>query len=287
MLMLASTSLAVPLNTAHRHQHGDASRFNLVHLSKPSGVRVPSQSSKVTCNLHSRHEEGSETTAQGLKPTRRDACTATALALGSLLLETPEARAVQGMTAGRVPGLTPPDENGLQVYTRPAGKSGGHGVGWSEIPPYSFTVPEGWREIATSIADLGGTEVDLRFTEESTGDLAVVVAPVLRFIDVGFNASITIEEIGTPSKVIKAFGPEITGHTIEDEDITAMEQFVDPASGLTYYTYDLKPHMLVAAAAYKNRLYIMTVRSNSAQWRKSKGSIASIRDSFRVAVGEA
>ena len=32
------------------------------------------------------------------------------------------------------------DANGYRTYTRPAGKQGGHGVGWSEIPPYQFKV---------------------------------------------------------------------------------------------------------------------------------------------------
>lgn len=50
------------------------------------------------------------------------------------------------------------DANGFYTYTRPEGKSGGHGVGWSEIPRYSFKVPEGWQETPVSIADLGGTE---------------------------------------------------------------------------------------------------------------------------------
>jgi hypothetical protein len=32
-----------------------------------------------------------------------------------------------------------------------------------------------------SIADLGGTEIDLRFSNQKEGNLSVVVAPVLRF----------------------------------------------------------------------------------------------------------
>jgi hypothetical protein len=57
-------------------------------------------------------------------------------------------------------GLNPePDANGYFTYTRPEGKSGGHGVGWSEVPRYTFKVPEGWQETPVSIADLGGTEV--------------------------------------------------------------------------------------------------------------------------------
>ena len=36
-----------------------------------------------------------------------------------------------------------------------------------------------------SIADLGGAEVDLRFTNKDEGDVSVVVAPVARFADIG------------------------------------------------------------------------------------------------------
>lgn len=51
------------------------------------------------------------------------------------------------------------DAEGFRSYQRPEGKSGGHGVGWSEIPRYSFRLPDGWEETPVSIADLGGTEV--------------------------------------------------------------------------------------------------------------------------------
>ena len=61
------------------------------------------------------------------------------LAAGAVLLagasSSGEAHAVQGLTAGRIPGLGPdPEMEGMNLYQRPAGKSGGHGVGWSEIP---------------------------------------------------------------------------------------------------------------------------------------------------------
>lgn len=71
-----------------------------------------------------------------------------------------EAQAVQGLTAGRIPGLSPdPELPNVQVYVRPDGKSGGHGVGWSEIPQYQFRVPETWGEVPVSIADLGGANL--------------------------------------------------------------------------------------------------------------------------------
>ena len=37
---------------------------------------------------------------------------------------------------------------GLRTYRRPDGKSGGHGVGWSPMAPYSFKVPQDWEEVS-------------------------------------------------------------------------------------------------------------------------------------------
>lgn len=38
-------------------------------------------------------------------------------------------------------------QTGWRTYRRPDEKSGGHGVGWSPIIPYSFAVPDGWEEV--------------------------------------------------------------------------------------------------------------------------------------------
>jgi len=66
-----------------------------------------------------------------------------------------------------------PDADGYYTYLRPDGKSGGHGVGWSEIPKYSFKVPAGWEEVPVSIADLGGTEVCLSLGCPSCHDVSL------------------------------------------------------------------------------------------------------------------
>ena len=64
------------------------------------------------------------------------------------------------LTAPQISGVSKAvDADGYYTYTRPEGKQGGHGVGWSELPRYAFKVPPGWSEKAVSIADLGGTEV--------------------------------------------------------------------------------------------------------------------------------
>ncbi|KAL8459358.1 hypothetical protein ACS0TY_036735 [Phlomoides rotata] len=185
----------------------------------------------------------------------------------------------QGLLAGRVPGLSEPNEQGWRTYTRPEDKSGGHGVGWSPIIPYKFSVPEDWDEVPVSIADLGGTEIDLRFASPKEGRLSVIVAPVLRFADdIGDNA--TIERIGTPEKVINAFGPEVIGENVEGKVLSSE---VAEHSGRKYYQFELEPpHVLITATAAGNRLYLFNVTGKGLQWKKHYKDLKRIADSFRV-----
>ena len=73
-----------------------------------------------------------------------------------------------------------------------------------------------------------------------------------------------------------------TGTTLEEEDITRMEIVKYPDSPLSYYIYDLKPHYLISATAYRNRLFVQTIRASSVQWRKAGAKLQVSRDSFRV-----
>ncbi|XP_020592306.1 psbP domain-containing protein 4, chloroplastic [Phalaenopsis equestris] len=184
----------------------------------------------------------------------------------------------QGLLAGRIPGLSDPDERGWRTYRRPDDKSGGHGVGWSPIIPYLFKVPDGWEEVPVSIADLGGTEIDLRFSNSQEGRLFVIVAPVLRFADLKGDA--TIEKIGPPEKVIYAFGPEIIGENVEGKVLNTQ---VDEHSGRTYYQFELEPpHVLISATAAGNRLYLFSVTASGLQWKRHYKDLKQIADSFRV-----
>lgn len=185
----------------------------------------------------------------------------------------------QGLLAGRIPGLSEPDEQGWRTYRRPDEKSGGHGVGWSPIIPYSFKVPQDWEEVPVSIADLGGTEIDLRFASSKEGRLFVIVAPVLRFADdLGDNA--TIEKIGPPEKVINAFGPEVIGENVEGKVLSSK---VAEHSGRLYYQFELEPpHVLITATAAGNRLYLFSVTGNGLQWKRHYSDLKKIAESFRV-----
>ncbi|KAI0494359.1 hypothetical protein KFK09_024493 [Dendrobium nobile] len=184
----------------------------------------------------------------------------------------------QGLLAGRIPGLSDPDESGWRTYRRPDDKSGGHGVGWSPIIPYSFKVPDGWEEVPVSIADLGGTEIDLRFANSQEGRLFVIVAPVLRFADLEGDA--TIEKIGPPEKVINAFGPEVIGENVEGKVLNTQ---VDEHSGRTYYQFELEPpHVIISATAAGNRLYLFAITASGLQWKRHYKDLKQIANSFRV-----
>lgn len=222
---------------------------------------------------------------------RRAAMAGLASVGGSVLLPKQDAKAIQGETAGRLPGTSPSSVPGFLQYKRPAGKQGGHGVGWSEIPPYGFLVPETWAEIPVSIADLGGTELDLRFKGDKgitgvKGDIAIVVAPVLRFASVGFNADVRIEDLFTPERAIVGFGTELTGRNVED-DIESMN--TRKKDGLTYYDYELSGgkagHQLISMTALKNRMYIMVVQpKDSSYWERYRSDFEKVADSFRAGI---
>ncbi|XP_044511099.1 psbP domain-containing protein 4, chloroplastic isoform X2 [Mangifera indica] len=171
------------------------------------------------------------------------------------------------------------NKTGWRTYRRPDDKSGGHGVGWSPIIPYVFSVPQEWEEVPVSIADLGGTEIDLRFASPKEGRLFVIVAPVLRFAD-NLGDKATIEKIGSPEKVIYAFGPEVIGENVEGKVLSVN---VAEHSGRTYYQYELEPpHVLITATAAGNRLYMFSVTGSGLQWKRHYKDLKRIAESFRV-----
>ena len=54
-------------------------------------------------------------------------------------------------------------------------------------------------------------QIDLRYANAEEGGLEVVVAPVMRFKDIDFNANVKIEDIAPPDRIISGFALEIFG----------------------------------------------------------------------------
>ncbi|KAI3689457.1 hypothetical protein L2E82_47414 [Cichorium intybus] len=253
---------------------------NFAFPLKTSKQNLPVVASACSPDRVSTHEDSEENGCGVLR--RRTAIVSGASLVSSAILGFPkEGLAVvkQGLLAGRIPGLSEPNEQGWRTYRRPDEKSGGHGVGWSPIIPYAFSVPDGWEETPVSIADLGGTEIDLRFSSPSDGRLFVIVAPVLRFADY-LEDDAKIEKIGPPEKVINAFGPEVIGENVEGKVVNSQ---VKEYSGRKYYQFELEPpHCLITATAAGNRLYLFSVLANGLQWKRHNQDLKKIADSFRV-----
>lgn len=126
--------------------------------------RIPGEPSRRAaggCSVQGQHRQYSVLRCRALADTLPPPSPAAAAA-ATALLRTPKSRVSLPCLPSRpaAAGISStPDADGLYAYVRPEGKSGGHGVGWSEVPQYSFKVPAGWEETPVSIADLGGTEV--------------------------------------------------------------------------------------------------------------------------------
>ncbi|KAF6170480.1 hypothetical protein GIB67_038947 [Kingdonia uniflora] len=279
--LFTSSWLSFRCNHQHSNQffkpdHVCVIQSSLKQDGLPRTKAIASDSSFVT------EEEDSETSCGVLK--RRQAMiSGLSLVSSSAVLLGLEgyglAAIKQGLLAGRIPGLSEPDEQGWRTYRRPDEKSGGHGVGWSPIIPYLFSVPQQWEEVPVSIADLGGTEIDLRFANSKQGKISVIVAPVLRFAD-NLGDNVNIEMVGTPDKVISAFGPEVIGQNVEGK-VLSME--VVEYSGRKYYQFELEPpHALITATAAGNRLYLFSVTGNGLQWKRNYTDLKRIANSFRV-----
>jgi hypothetical protein len=75
----------------------------------------------------------------------------------------------------------------------------------------------------------------LRFGNKDQGSLQVVVAPVLRFVDVGYNADVRIDQLGPPDRIIAGFGPELFGKPLDEGDV--VQQEVKEKGGIVYYEW--------------------------------------------------
>lgn len=108
----------------------------------------------------------------------------------------------------------------------------------------------------------------------------MVLAPVLRFADVKEGTNPGIEELIPFGRFMAGFGPELTQNPVDDTDI--VDSFVDKRDGLTYYNFELKNHTLVAATAYKKRIFIICLKAPSRQWRSSADKLRATMKSFKV-----
>lgn len=66
----------------------------------------------------------------------------------------------------------------------------------------------------------------MKFEDEKQGKVQVVASPLIRLTN---KPTATIEDIGTPEKLIASLGPFVTGNTLDSDEIleTSIEKIGD------------------------------------------------------------
>lgn len=104
------------------------------------------------------------------------------------------------------------------------------------VEPYEFILPPSWKQ--TRVANiLSGNYcqpkcaepwVEVKFEDEKQGKVQVVASPLIRLTN---KPNATIEEIGSPEKVIASLGPFVTGNTFDSDEL--LETSIEKRGDLT------------------------------------------------------
>lgn len=160
------------------------------------------------------------------------------------------------------------------------------------VQPYQFILPPTWKQ--TRIANiLSGNYcqpkcaepwVEVKFEDERQGKVQVVAAPLIRLTN---KPNATIEDIGSPEKVIASLGPFVTGSTYDSDEL--LEISVEKLGEQTYYKYVLETpyaltgsHNLAKATAKGNTVVLFVASATDKQWQSSQKTLKAILDSFQV-----
>ncbi|KAK7269482.1 hypothetical protein RIF29_22211 [Crotalaria pallida] len=85
--------------------------------------------------------------------------------------------------------------------------------------------------------------VEVKFEDEKQGKVQVVASPLIRLTN---KPNATIEDIGSPEKVIASLGPFVTGNTYDPDEL--LETSVEKLGDQTYYKYVLEtPYALTGS----------------------------------------
>lgn len=92
------------------------------------------------------------------------------------------------------------------------------------VQPYQFILPPTWKQ--TRVANiLSGNYcqpkcaepwVEVKFEDEKQGKVQVVASPLIRLTN---KTNASIEEIGSPERVIASLGPFVTGNSYDSDEL--------------------------------------------------------------------
>ncbi|GAU43041.1 hypothetical protein TSUD_329390 [Trifolium subterraneum] len=160
------------------------------------------------------------------------------------------------------------------------------------VQPYQFIIPPTWKQLRIANILSGNycqpkcaePWVEVKFEDEKQGKIQVVASPLIRLTN---KPNATIEDIGSPEKVIASLGPFVTGNTLDPDEL--IETSVEKIDDLTYYKYVLETpyaltgtHNLAKATAKGNTVVLFVASANDKQWQTSQKVLKTMLDSFKV-----
>ncbi|KAL8215370.1 hypothetical protein R6Q57_004819 [Mikania cordata] len=161
------------------------------------------------------------------------------------------------------------------------------------VQPYQFVLPPTWKQLRIANILSGNycqpkcaePWIEVKFEDEKQGKVQVVASPLIRLTN---KPNATLEDIGTPEKVIGSLGPFVTGNTLDlDEEL--LETSVEKIGDQTYYRYVLETpfaltgsHNIAKATAKGNTVILFVASANDKQWPTSQKTLKTIVDSFHV-----
>ncbi|PUZ54331.1 hypothetical protein GQ55_5G122700 [Panicum hallii var. hallii] len=210
-------------------------------------------------------------------------------ALGALLSRAPLPAQAREVEVGTY--LPPAPSNPGFVFFRatpkdtPALRAG-------NVEPYEFVLPPTWKQ--TRVANiLSGNYcqpkcaepwVEVKFEDEKQGKVQVVASPLIRLTN---KPNATIEDIGSPERLIASLGPFVTGNTFDSDEL--VDTSVEKIDGQTYYSYVLETplaltgsHNLAKATAKGNTVVLFVASASDKQWSSSEKVLKAIVESFQV-----
>ncbi|XP_022746770.1 psbP domain-containing protein 6, chloroplastic [Durio zibethinus] len=160
------------------------------------------------------------------------------------------------------------------------------------VQPYQFLIPPTWKQ--SRVANiLSGNYcqpkcaepwVEVKFEDENQGKVQVVASPLIRLTN---KPNATIEEIGSPEKVIASLGAFVTGNSYDPDEL--LETSVERLGQQTYYKYVLETpfaltgsHNLAKATAKGSTVVLFVASANDKQWSTSQKTLKAMLDSFQL-----
>ncbi|WCJ28729.1 Mog1/PsbP/DUF1795-like photosystem II reaction center PsbP family protein [Euphorbia peplus] len=160
------------------------------------------------------------------------------------------------------------------------------------VQPYQFVLPPSWKQ--TRVANiLSGNYcqpkcaepwVEVKFEDEKQGKVQIVASPLVRLTN---KPNATIEEIGSPEKLIASLGPFVTGNSYDPDEL--LETSVEKLGDQTYYKYELETpfaltgtHNLAKATAKGSTVILFVASANDKQWQSSQKILKAMLDSFHL-----